>query len=59
MLPKIVFYPACSLDGYIARHDGDSAWVTEEDEQLFTQEVQKAGCVIVGSRTFKQYENII
>jgi riboflavin biosynthesis pyrimidine reductase len=34
MTTKIVFYPAFSLDGYIAGHDGNSAWVTEKDEHL-------------------------
>jgi dihydrofolate reductase len=59
MLPKILFYPAVTLDGFIATANGDSSWVTAEDEQLFTEEVQKAGCVIVGSKTFQQYKDII
>jgi dihydrofolate reductase len=56
---RILFYPAITLDGFIAKPNGDSSWVTEEDEQLFATEVQKAGCVIVGSKTFNQYANII
>lgn len=56
---KIILYPAISLDGYIARSDGDSDWVTPEDERLFTEEVRKAGCVIVGNNTFKQYQGSI
>ncbi|MCA9804715.1 MAG: dihydrofolate reductase family protein [Cyanobacteria bacterium HKST-UBA02] len=56
---KVIFYPAISLDGNIATPDGDSDWVTEEDEELFAEEVRKAGCVIVGSRTYEQYRDII
>jgi len=56
---KILFYPAISLDGFISKLDGDSSWVTEEDEQIFAEEVKKAGCVIVGSITFQQFKDII
>jgi dihydrofolate reductase len=56
---NILFYPAMTLDGFIANHEGDSSWVTKEDEELFVKEVQKAGCVIVGNTTFRQYEDII
>lgn len=58
-LLKILFYPAISLDGFIAKPDGDSSWVTKEDERLFSEQVKKAGCVIVGSRTFDQFKDII
>jgi dihydrofolate reductase len=56
---KIIFYPAISLDGYIAKSNGDSDWVTDEDEQIFAEEVARAGCVIVGRRTFEQYKGKI
>src|SRR5260221_4430301 len=56
---NVVFYPAISLDGFIARPDGDSNWVTAEDERMFADEVQKAGCVVVGSKTFRQYQGVI
>jgi dihydrofolate reductase len=55
---KVLFYPAISLDGFIAKPDGDSNWVTEEDELVFAEEVRRAGCVIVGRKTFEQYKNI-
>lgn len=56
---KVALYPAISLDGFIARKDGDSDWVTEEDEVMFEEEAKKAGCIIVGRKTFKQYEGEI
>jgi dihydrofolate reductase len=56
---KIILYPAISLDGFIAKTDGDSDWVTEEDELLFASEVKKAGCVIVGRTTYEQYKGTL
>jgi dihydrofolate reductase len=56
---KVLFYPAVTLDGFIADSDGGSAWVTEEDEQLFIDEIHKAGCVIVGRTTFEQYQGTL
>jgi dihydrofolate reductase len=56
---KVLFYPAISLDGFIAKPDGDSNWVAEEDELIFGEEVRRAGCVIVGRKTFEQYKGII
>jgi dihydrofolate reductase len=56
---RVLSYPAISLDGYIARVDGDSSFVQEHDERLFVEEVLQAGCVIVGMKTFRQYEAVI
>jgi dihydrofolate reductase len=52
---KIIWYPAVSLDGYIADAKGNSDWVTAEDDQMWGQLVQSARAVIVGRRTFNQY----
>lgn len=56
---KVIMQMAVSLDGFIARLDGDSDWVTEEDSGIFDIAVAKAGCVIVGKNTFKQYQGEI
>ena len=45
-----------TLDGYIAKSDGDSDWVSDEDGQLFNELVRKTGCVIVGRKTYEQYK---
>jgi dihydrofolate reductase len=50
-----VLHLATSTDGFIARPDGDSSWVSPVDEKLFVERVQKAGCVVIGKRTFEQY----
>jgi dihydrofolate reductase len=44
-----------SSDGFIAKPDGDSDWVSPVDEKLFVERVRTAGCVVIGKRTFEQY----
>lgn len=56
-ISKVLFYPAICLDGFIAKLDCDSNWVTEEDEQIFAQEVQRACWFIVGRKAFEQYRD--
>lgn len=52
---KVTLYMAISADGFIAKEDGDSDWVTEEDGALFEQKILEAGCFFVGKKTFNQY----
>lgn len=52
---KLTLYNAVSLDGFIARKNGDSDWVSEVDTPNFEQQIQKAGAIIVGSNTYDQY----
>jgi len=44
-----------SADGYIAKLDGNSDWVSPIDCSLFEKRMQEAGSVIVGRKTFDQY----
>lgn len=53
---KLTWSPAVTLDGNIAKADGDSDWPTETDGNLFNESVRKCGCVIAGRRTFEQYK---
>src|SRR3972149_942623 len=53
---KITLYMAISIDGYVAKKDGDSDWVSEIDTKNFEREIKEKGCIILGRRTFKQYE---
>ncbi len=55
----VIWYPATTIDGYIADVDGDSDWVTAEDEELFSELVQSCGAVIVGRATFDQFHGSI
>lgn len=47
---------AISIDGFIAKRDGDSDWVSPVDSANFEQKIKEKGCIIVGRRTFNQYQ---
>ncbi|MBW4061622.1 dihydrofolate reductase family protein [Candidatus Saccharibacteria bacterium] len=53
---KIIWYPAVSLDGYIADDQGQSDWVTSDDAGMFDDLVQQSKAVIVGRKTFDQFK---
>ena len=55
----ITLHLAVSHDGYIAKLDGDSSWVSSVDEDLFVKRAREAGCLVVGRRTFEQYRGSI
>lgn len=56
---KVKLHLAISADGFIAKPDGDSDWVSPADEQLFTNRIKEAGCLVVGRKTFEQYQGSI
>ena len=53
---KIIWSPAVTLDGNIAKSDGNSDWPTETDGNQFHELIKKCGCVIVGKNTYDQYK---
>ena len=56
---KVILHLATSEDGFIAKENGDSDWVSATDEELFRNRAKEAGCLIVGKRTFEQYQSKI
>ena len=56
---KVILYMATSIDGFIAKKDGDSDWVSETDTINFEKKVAETGCIVVGNKTFKQYKGEI
>ncbi len=56
---KTTLHMAVSADGYIAKADGDSNWVSSIDEELFFTRVRESGCVVIGKRTYEQYKGSI
>jgi len=53
---KVILYMAISIDGFVAKKNGDSNWVSEVDSINFQQNIKEVGCIIVGRRTFDQYQ---
>ncbi len=56
---KTILYIATSIDGFVAKKDGDSDWVSEADTVNFERKIKEIGCVVVGRRTFDQYRGEI
>lgn len=56
---RIILHLAISTDGFIAKSNGDSDWVSPADEKLFTSRILEAGCLVVGRKTFEQYRGSI
>ena len=53
---KTTLHMSISVDGYIAKTDGDSDWVSKIDCDLFEQRYKEIGCVVVGKKTFNQFQ---
>ena len=47
---------AISIDGFVAKKDGNSDWVSPVDSANFEQKIKEKGCIIVGRKTFDQYQ---
>ena len=56
---KVTLYMAISADGFIAKKDGDSDWVSPVDTANFEKAIKEHGCIIVGRKTFDQYQGDI
>ena len=56
---KVKLYNAISLDGFIGTNNGDVGWVSEVDVPYFNAEMQRAGCIVIGRKTFEQFQGNI
>jgi dihydrofolate reductase len=54
---KITLYTAISIDGFIAKSNGDSNWVN--DDKYFEEAVNNCGAIVVGKTTYEQFYNEI
>lgn len=50
---KVILYMGISVNGYIARTDGDSEWTSDEDLKGFFDNSKKAGNIVMGKNTFR------
>lgn len=49
---KVILYMGTTPNGYIAKENGDSEWVSDEDLNGFYEESKKAKNIILGKNTF-------
>lgn len=49
---KVVLYMAVSIDGYIAREDDSTDWVSDKEWESFKNILKEAGNAIVGRRNY-------
>jgi dihydrofolate reductase len=57
--PKATLYVASSLNGFMTNGDMDSSWVSPHDEKMFAQVCAEVGCILVGRKTFDQYQGVV
>ncbi len=50
---KIVLYIASSLDGYIARKDGDVSWLPTDGDYGFTPFTARIDALVMGRKTYE------
>lgn len=49
---KVVLYMGTSVNGYIARENGDSEWTSEEDLEGFYEKSKSIGNIVMGKNTY-------
>lgn len=55
---KVTMYPAITLDGFISDLNGECySWISDEDEASYEQVVKQAGCLLIGRKTYEQYQD--
>jgi dihydrofolate reductase len=64
---KIILYMAMTVNGMIAKSDDNTSWVSKEEWDSYSAAVRKAGCLVIGRRTyniltnqpeFSEFENV-
>ncbi len=53
---KVILHLATSCDGFIAKKDGDSDWVSPTDSKIFLKRAKSSDAIIIGRKTFEQYK---
>lgn len=43
---------AISMNGMIAKSDDDTSWISEDEWNSYSETTRKAGCLVVGRRTY-------
>lgn len=56
---EVTLYIATSADGFIATNEGNSDWVSEVDAAPFESAAKERGAIILGRKTFEQFQGEI
>ena len=49
---NVILYMAMTANGFIAKKDDDTSWISREEWDSYSLAVRTAGCLIVGHRTY-------
>jgi len=49
---KVILYMATTINGYIAKLDDDTSFISDKEWNSYSLMVRNAGCLIVGHRTY-------
>ena len=49
---KVILYMAATVNGFIAKENDDTSWISTEEWSSYSAMVRKAGNVIIGHRTY-------
>ena len=49
---KVLLYAAITINGFIAKENDDTSWISREEWDIYSLAVRTAGNVIVGYRTY-------
>lgn len=49
---KVILYMAITINGFIAKENDDTSWISKEEWDSYSLAVRTAGCLIVGRRTY-------
>jgi len=55
---KVILYIATTINGMIAKKDGNSDFVSSEDEASFNKICRNTGCVIMGRNTLEYFKSL-
>jgi dihydrofolate reductase len=50
---RVILYMASTVNGFIAKEDDDTSWITKEEWDSYSAAVRKARALIVGRRTYE------
>jgi dihydrofolate reductase len=50
---KIILYMATTINGFVAKENDDTSWVTETEWASFRSVIKRVGNLIIGSRTYE------